>query len=44
METKTIRIRMEDYKLCRKVFPSYKGETAQSWFFRLTKFLKDIKR
>jgi len=43
MKTITIRIRLEDWKQIRRLFPSYSGETASSYFFRLTKFIEEMK-
>jgi hypothetical protein len=43
METFTIRIRRCDWLKIRRVFKSYKGETAQSYFFRLREFIEDLK-
>jgi hypothetical protein len=35
METIVIRIRLTDFKEMKKIFKSYKGETASSYFYRL---------
>lgn len=35
-----IRIRYADFKKLKSLFPSYKGETAASYFFRLTAHLE----
>ena len=35
METVTIRIRKSDLNAIKRAFPSYKGETQASYFFRL---------
>lgn len=40
METITIRIRLKDWKKIKKSFPSYDGETAHSYFFRLREYLE----
>jgi len=40
-DTLTIRIRFDDYKKIKKVFPTWKGETAASYFFRLRNFLEE---
>ena len=39
-KTFTIRIRYQDWLKLRKVFPSYKGETAASYIFRLRSHLE----
>ena len=44
METTNIRVRLSDWKRIKKYFPSYKGETAQAYFFRLAEHLKEAKR
>jgi hypothetical protein len=44
MKTLMVRIRLEDYKKIKKVFPSWKGETAASYFYRLRIFLQEMKK
>lgn len=39
-KTFTIRIRLTDWKKLRAIFPSYKGETAASYIFRLVAHLE----
>jgi hypothetical protein len=46
MKTQTIllRIRYKDYKALRYKFPAYKFESAASYFSRLNKYLRDLKK
>jgi hypothetical protein len=44
METTiTIRIRRQDWVKMRKLFKSFRGETAQSYIFRLREYLEEVK-
>jgi len=40
-ETFMIRIRLADWNKMRKIFPSYKNETAASYFFRLRSHMEE---
>lgn len=39
----TIRIYLKDYNRCKRIFPAVKGESAASYFERLSKYLEDLK-
>lgn len=46
MKTETIilRMRLKDYKAVRRIFPAYKLESAASYFQRLNKYIRELRK